>query len=227
MCMAMDRRSEDLRLCYTPVMKNRHYGWWYRLSPCHVQLRPRSFLHTQRSGRARSVEGRKKRKKKKIREKIHTRYGNTLNSTFAIMRVCGYVNVRGTLITHTRCTIPRGCSRKSSLFFRQANNEWTPGDSGEFDSLSLCLSLLLSRVQLKQETRRQGGKALRCKTRFANISGYVAKFSTVRRNRLLQREACIFFFSIRYFNYPLLAFYPSRLLLTPFEVFVSYRSTFS
>lgn len=33
-----------------------------------------------------------------------------------------------------------------------------------------------SRAQLKRETRGQGGKALRCKTRFANISDYVAKF---------------------------------------------------
>lgn len=33
------------------------------------------------------------------------------------------VNVRETLITHTRCAIPRGCPRKSSLFFRQGNNE--------------------------------------------------------------------------------------------------------
>lgn len=51
-------------------------------------------------------------------------------------------------------------------------------------SFSSRLFLLLPRVQLKGETQRQGGKALRCKTRFANISGYVAKFSGVRRNRL-------------------------------------------
>ena len=73
-------------------------------------------------------EKKSKREGKNKKKGPYAARQDTLNSTFAIMRVGGYVNVRGTLITHTRCTIPRGCSRKSSLFFRQGNNEWTPGD---------------------------------------------------------------------------------------------------
>lgn len=176
-------------------MKNRHYGWWYGLAYG-------AFLNKRRrrgSGRARGrkkgeeeeegEEGKRDKGKKKRKRDPYAAKQYTLNSTFAIMRVGGYVNVRETLITHTRCTIPRGCPRKSSLFFRQGNNEWTPADSRKVrPSLShlLLLLLLIVFAQLKRETRGQGGKALRCKTRFANISDYVAKFSRglLGRNRL-------------------------------------------
>lgn len=76
----------------------------------------------RRRRRGRKEKEIKERKKKRKRDPYAAKQ-YTLNSTFAIMRVGGYVNVRETLITHTRCTIPRGCPRKSSLFFRQGNNE--------------------------------------------------------------------------------------------------------
>lgn len=115
------------------------------------------------------IRGRGPRREK---ERVPPRHGNTLNSTFAIMRVGGYVNARGTLITHTHRVPPyRGCSRKSSLFFRQ-------GITNDFED-----SGVVRVSQLKRETSHESGKAPRvCSTRFTNTSAECSKI--FRRNRL-------------------------------------------